>query len=260
MDMSNGIYCYYDTKKNSVVYVGKDSHIDKNQRHRQHYQQSRKNKQKINIVLQNDLENNINRYTYVVLETSDDWTNEDLNEREKHWISLFKPKFNFTEGGDGFGCGENNPMYGKKMPEETRRKISEANSGKKHSKEARRKMSEAKFGENNPMYRKKHSEEARRKISEARKGKYSGEKNPMYGRTGENHPMYGKHHSEEAKRKMSEANKKNYARVIKAGLEKSNEKQRYALKHNGKYIKYSVYKERLEKLAEEINNKNKEKN
>lgn len=238
MDMSKGIYCYYDTKKNSVVYVGKDSHIDKKARHRAHYQPSRKNEQKINIVLQNDLENNINRYTYVVLERNDDLTNDDLNEREKYWISLFKPKFNFTKGGDGVGSGENNPMFGKKHSEEARRRISEAKKGKKLSEETKRKISEAKSGENHPMYGKKIPKETRRKISKARKGKI---------------------HSEETRKKISEANKKNHARVIKKGFN-SNGKQNYALKYNGKTIKKSVYKERLEKLAEEINNKNKEKN
>jgi hypothetical protein len=71
----------------------------------------------------------------------------------------------------------------------------------KHSEEAKRKISEAKkgkfTGEDNPLYGKTLSPEHRRKISEAKKGKF----------TGENNPMYGKSHSDEARRKMSEANK-----------------------------------------------------
>jgi len=80
---------------------------------------------------------------------------------------------NITDGGEGLSnpseevrrkmseshTGEKNPMYGKKLSEEARRKISEARKGKKHTEEARRKMSEAQWlkgkgylisGENNP--------------------------------------------------------------------------------------------------------------
>lgn len=62
---------------------------------------------------------------------------------EIQYIRQLKPKFNFTDGGDG-------------------------TSGFKHSEETRKKMSESQKGENNPMYGKTLSEEARKKISEAR--------------------------------------------------------------------------------------------
>lgn len=51
----------------------------------------------------------------------------------------------------------------------------------------KRKMSEAKKGENNPWYGKHRSEETKRKISEARKGKFTGEKNPNWGKFGAEH-------------------------------------------------------------------------
>lgn len=38
---------------------------------------------------------------------------QELIEYEKRYISKYNPKFNFTEGGDGFGSGENNPNFGK---------------------------------------------------------------------------------------------------------------------------------------------------
>ena len=65
------------------------------------------------------------------------------------------------------------------------------NAGKHLSDETRRKISEANTGEKNPFYGKQHSESTRRKMSESHKGK--------------NHPMYGKHHSESTRRKMSES-------------------------------------------------------
>ena len=59
--------------------------------------------------------------------------------------------------------GDKNPMYGKlgeKAP----------NYGKRMSEESRKKLSEANIGENHPMYGKNHSEETKRKMSEARQG------------------------------------------------------------------------------------------
>lgn len=63
--------------------------------------------------------------------------------------------------------GEKNPNYGKPMPEETKRKLSEANKGKSRnpfSEETRRKLSESNKG-------KPKSESHRKKLSEAIKGK-----------------------------------------------------------------------------------------
>ena len=38
---------------------------------------------------------------------------EELIEYEKRYISKYNSKFNFTECGDGFGSGKNNPNFGK---------------------------------------------------------------------------------------------------------------------------------------------------
>ena len=148
--MTKGIYCYIDKKDNQIVYVGKDSNIDKNKRHRAHFSPSGYDKQPVNRILQN----NSDRYIYQVLWEVDDCTDNHLNQMEIYYINEYNPQFNFTEGGDGM-------------------------SGFKHSKESKRKISEAKKGENHPMYGKSHSEEARKKISEALKG----ENNPMYGKS-----------------------------------------------------------------------------
>ena len=106
--------------------------------------------------------------------------------------------------------GENNPMYGKCLTEEHKRKLRESRKGvkltKEHieqlikskkgkplSQEHRDKISKANTGENNGFYGKHHTEETRQKMSEAKKG--------------ENNPWYGKSISQEQKKKISEANK-----------------------------------------------------
>lgn len=88
------------------------------------------------------------------------------------------------------------------LPEETKRRIGDANRGRKHSEEFRRKISEIQRGQK----RKPLSEETKRKISEAQKGKKISEEtrrkisNTLKGRkTG---PP-----SEETRRKISEAQK-----------------------------------------------------
>lgn len=135
-----------------------------------------------------------------------------LNEIEKFFIAYyntFKKGYNMTIGGEGTSgltlsedhkkrlsesmkgkyTGRNNPFYGKKHSEESKRKMSEAGGGKHPSDETRRKMSESqkgeknhnwgKTGENNPRYGKKHSEETIRKLSESMIGKYTGKNSPV---------------------------------------------------------------------------------
>ena len=157
-----GIYAYVDTMDNSVVYIGKDSYIDKGKRRRDHIQPSNYNKQPFNRVLQN----NLNRYEYKEVFVFDDITDTELNQLEMQQIALFNPKFNFTKGGEG--------CTGYKHSLASRRKISEGqkgsipwNKGKTnvYSEETRLKMSEARKG-------KKHSEETKKKMSMARTKKY----------------------------------------------------------------------------------------
>ena len=198
--MTRGIYCYLDKENDKIVYVGKDSNIDKNKRHRGHLVPSNYNAQPINRILQNSPD----RYIYQVLWGIGDCTDSHLNQMEIFYIKKYNPRFNFTEGGDGISgfkhseetrkkISENNARYwqGKTLSEKTRKKMSESRKGKKLSEETRKKMSESRKGENNPMYGKTFSEETRKKMSKSRKG--------------ENNPMYGKRHSEETRKKMSEA-------------------------------------------------------
>ncbi|AGE52835.1 GIY-YIG catalytic domain-containing endonuclease [Paramecium bursaria Chlorella virus CZ-2] len=124
-----------------------------------------------------------------------DWyevPDEDLNKHEELMVevlgTLAPGGYNLMEGGGSKG----------RPSEETKQKLSEANSGEKHpmygkslSEETKQKISEAQSGEKAYWYGKTLSEESKQKMSEAR--------------SGEKHPMYGKTLSEETKKKLSDA-------------------------------------------------------
>ena len=149
-----GIYKYTDLKTGEIVYVGKDSNIDKNMRHLQHLAPSKYGEQQINRILQN----NPSRYEYGVIWSTEDCTDLKLNKMEILFGKIYNPKFNFAEFGKG-GCkghteetklklselfkGKNNPNYGKTMSEEQKKKISEAKKGKKRSEKDKMKISKA---------------------------------------------------------------------------------------------------------------------
>lgn len=142
-----GIYKYTDLKTGEVVYVGKDSHIDKNQRHKDHLSPSKNNQQQINRVLQN----NHDRYEYSIIWASEDCTDLKLNKIEILFGKIYNPKFNFGKFGKG-GCKGHTEeskmkmselMKGHEVSNETRKKIGEVHKGKTISDETKMKMSEA---------------------------------------------------------------------------------------------------------------------
>lgn len=141
--MTSGIYSYIDKKTNDIIYIGKDSYIHRNQRHKDHLRNGAYDKQLINKILQN----NPKRYEYKILEKGD-ISQSFLNALEIVFIQKYNPRFNFTKGGDG-------------------------TLGFNHSKETIEKILRNRpsmVGENNPMFGKHHSKEARKKMSDAKKG------------------------------------------------------------------------------------------
>ena len=232
--MTKGIYCYIDNKNDRVVYIGKDSNIDKNKRHRDHLAPSSYNAQPINRILQN----NPNRYKYCVLWEIDDCTDNHLTQMEIFYIKKYSPKFNFTEGGGG--------ISGFTHSEETRKKISENNArywkGKTLSEETRKKISEAKKGKK-PY---EMTEETRKKISEANKGK----NNPMYGKNPWNKE---KTLSDETRKKMSEAqNTTGFYRVTKQKDNKYKQGFRWRYQYLYKSTRKVISSADLKKLEEEV--------
>jgi hypothetical protein len=97
-------------------------------------------------------------------------------------------------------------------PEETRKKISEANRGKKRSQETRKKISEANRG-------KKRSQETRKKISESNRGR----KNSQETRKKISEANRGKKRSQETRKKISESGKsRKHSRITKRKISESN--------------------------------------
>ena len=208
-----GIYCYEDSlNDNEVVYVGKDSYIHENRRHKEHTWNSRYDKQPINRILQK----NPNRYRYKVLKKWEEskYHKNLVNALEILYIHRYKPRFNFTIGGDG--------SKGYRFTDEQRKKLSEMRKGQVPWNK----------GILNCF---NHTEEAKRKISNAQKGKG----NSMYGKTPWNKGITGKDNHIY----------KDYYRIVKDG--KSGDKQRYSIIKNRTKLKRSVSIDKLLKWFEE---------
>jgi len=188
--MIYGIVYLYRNKINGKCYVGQTIQSVK-QRHKSHL----KNRYAIGCALR---KYGVDNFEISIVEHCN--SQDELNDAEsyyvQHYRSLYPNGYNLTTGGGQHGkpceesrrkksdavTGEKHPMFGKRCPEETRRKISEANSNPPE--ETRRKMSNgqiklwadiehrehmSKAHIGNPGYWKGKtlSEETRRKISEA---------------------------------------------------------------------------------------------
>lgn len=163
---------------------------------------------------------------------------EELDLREMYWIGYFnavksKEYYNISAGGKEEGWAgfhkalkkdpTLHPRYGKKLPEEIRKKISEAHKGIKLSDEHKKRLSESHKGKPTWIKGKHHKEETKKKLSKINKGKKLPEevikklKELAVSKRGKNNPMYGKDpwnkgkknvYSQETLKKMSESAKK----------------------------------------------------
>lgn len=102
---------------------------------------------------------------------------QELNDRERFWIAHYNAVssdmfYNILYG--GYGTGSFN--YGKRLSEETKRKISKSKIGHKDSDEVRMKKRIARLGEKNPMYGKRWhlSEDTKKKIGDKCRGRNNG--------------------------------------------------------------------------------------
>jgi len=138
--MSKGIYKYTDKKTGGIVYIGKDSNIHYDKRHKDHLQPSNYDDQPFNRILQN----NPDRYEYSVIWETEDCTDLKLNKMEILFGKIYNPKFNFGKFGKGGST---------KLSEEHKQKISESMTGRILSEETKRKMSEARKGEKHPQWK-----------------------------------------------------------------------------------------------------------
>ncbi len=146
---------------------------------------------------------------YIRTEETKKKLSEALKGRRVSIKSEFKKenKFGFKKG-NTFG----KINKGKKMSEETKKKLSEANKGKKLSEETKKKIIEFHKGNKG----KKHSEETKKKISEANKGKKHSEETKK--KMIEAHK--GKKQSEETKKKIGKAHKGKKCHFWKGGISK----------------------------------------
>ena len=152
------VYEYYIVETGEIIYVGKGT----GRRAKELYN---RNKQFLETVKQ---------FNCKVRIYKDGLTNDEACELEIKRIAELREqglaKCNISNGGDGalpgelnhmYGVrltGENNPFYGRKHSDETKKKISQSRKGKG-----------ARIGKDNPMYGKEG---------------LVGEKNPMFGKTG----------------------------------------------------------------------------
>ena len=190
----SGIYSITNTL-NGHMYIG--SAVNISRRWSEHVRRLNKN-ERPSIHLQNAwILYGANNFEFSVLEYCD---KAKLIEREQFYIDEMKPVYNTcTVAGSCLGvkCTEETKRKiseantGRHLSEETRAKLSKAHKGNRYSEETRRKMSEAKKCNTNSLGY-KHTEETRAKMSAARKG---------------NTNCLGKVLTEEHKRKLSKSQK-----------------------------------------------------
>ena len=112
-----------------------------------------------------------------------------LDKRERFWIeelnTIAPNGYNLLPGGKQL-FGEDNPFYGKTHTDETRKIISQKNTGRKATEEEIKMRKKINSGENNPFYGKHHSKETIQTIVEKNRANGNFEKASI--RMKENNP------------------------------------------------------------------------
>lgn len=167
-------------------------------------------------------------------------------------------EYDSTNPAKGYNCsiGGKGGTLGVHLSKKTRKKMSKSHTGKKMSEETKKKLSDQRMGENNPNYGNVTSEETKKKLSESikrsftpeRKAKMSesmknyidthpeyrqqmsermkGEKNRFYGvhMCGKDNPNYGKKWTDEQKQALSEK-KGNKILCVETGIVYNSQKE-----------------------------------
>lgn len=100
------------------------------------------------------------------------WTEEQKKKQSEKMKGKFVGENNPMYGVHRFG--KDSPRFGKKFTEEQRKKMSESHKGRIVSDETRKKLSKANSGENNSNFGNYWTDEQRKKLSEKMKGRYVG--------------------------------------------------------------------------------------
>lgn len=174
-----GIYMYTN-RLNGKRYIGKSTNIEARfGKHRRNAKDGRES-YFYNAIRKYGLE----QFDFEVLE---ECTEEELNEREKHYIDLYNTLYpsgyNLTPGGDGGDVYKNRSEAENKK---TREKMSASHKGLKHTPGERAKISAAQKGKPRPYMKgrswnqgKTMTDEFCKAVSDALKGS----KNGMFGKT-----------------------------------------------------------------------------
>ena len=112
--------------------------------------------------------------TYNVITGGYGFSSEDVRGEKSPWYGKHhkqETKDKISSARKGKYAGEKNPMYEKHHTQESKDKMSKSHKGKQLKQETKDKISKANSGENNPNYGKHLSQETKDKMSKSHKGK-----------------------------------------------------------------------------------------